>query len=101
MTLSGDHAHLRRATRKQRTFGFDAEVSGLLDDLCEIRHLNLTATMTCLILEESQRRGLIPGPGEAECIVCSSVFKIEEFGQTECDPSGCPGRYGDIETEGA
>lgn len=95
MTLSGDHAHLSKlATRRQRTFGFSPEISGLLDDLCEIRCLNLTATMTCLIREDAMRYGLIPGPGEAQCVICRGVFKIEEFGQTECDPSGCPSRDG-------
>lgn len=100
MTLSGDHAHLKQATRKQRTFGFSPETSRLLDDLCYIRDLNLTATMTCLIREAAQRHGLLPGPGEAECVVCRGIFEIQEAGQTECDPSGCPGRYGDVETEG-
>lgn len=28
-----------------------------------------------------------------ECAVCLGEFNVEEDGQTECDPLGCPGRY--------
>jgi len=32
-----------------------------------------------------------------QCAVCCCPFEPEEEGQTECDPTGCPGRYGDVE----
>jgi hypothetical protein len=28
-----------------------------------------------------------------ECAICTGEFEPEEEGQTECDPTGCPGRY--------